>query len=188
MTSKRLSLQDVHAVGIAALGNALDLMGDAEVLLRVGRPTTAYAVGVIAVEELAKYYRCRAELRRWSGELTVAALNELLNPGRTAHIERYAETLGELHAFAPSVPLPPGFDDLTAVAEVDMRARERALYVEVAPNGRLMTPAGVVEAEARLWLSAMVDHFAMLARVRRSALDEELALATGAEPSEDESE
>lgn len=142
----------------------------------------------VAVEELAKYYRCRAELGRWTGELTAAALNKLLRPGRAAHVERYAETLGYLHAFAPSVPLPPGYDDLTAVAAEDMRARERALYVEVAPSGQPMTPEGVIEAEARVWLSAMIAHFAMLARVRRSALDEELARARGSERREDEAE
>jgi AbiV family abortive infection protein len=171
-------------VGVAALENAVGLMADAAVLRDAGRPIRAFALGVIAVEELAKYYRCRNELRRWTGVLTVASLNKLLRPGNAAHVERYAETLEYMHTFAPSVPLPHGFNDLTAVAEQDMRARERALYVEVAPSGQPMTPAGVSEADAHLWLSAMIEHFAMLARVRRSALDQELDAARGSEVEE----
>jgi hypothetical protein len=66
---------------------------------------------------------------------------------------------------------------LEGVAKADQRARERALYVEMAPTGSAMRPAGVSEAEATSWVSAMVALFATLGKVWADALDDALALA-----------
>ncbi len=120
-------------------------------------------------------------LRDWTGRITVAELNKALRPGGQAHVDRYAETLTYLTAMSPSIPLPPGFEDLKALARSDMRARERVLYVEVAPSGAPMTPEGVGEDEARVWLSAMIKYSVSLGSVWRSGLDDALAVARDAE-------
>lgn len=65
MTSKLLSPEEVHEVGVTAFENALRLMSDAAFLLEAGRPRRAYALGVIAVEETAKHLRCRDVLQSW---------------------------------------------------------------------------------------------------------------------------
>jgi AbiV family abortive infection protein len=174
VTSKRLTPEDVHAVGVAALENAVELMRDAAALVEAGRPRRAYALGVIAVEEVAKHYRCRTILHGWTGAITVVELNAELRPVHDAHVERFAETLAHLGALAPSAPMPPGFDDLVAVARNDIDARERVLYVEVAPNGAPMTPEGVSEDEARRWVTTMVGYFAGIAGPWRHTLEDAL--------------
>lgn len=178
VTSKHLRTEQVHAVGVAALDNALGLMGDAALLLGAGRYHRAYALGVIAVEEVAKYLYCRHVLFHWTSGITVADLNVALRPRGGAHVERCTFALDFLWGLTGrTVPLPPGFRDLKGVAKVDMIGRERALYVEVAPTGEPRTPAGVSEYEARGWLSGMIGHFAMLEKVWRESLDDALTAA-----------
>jgi AbiV family abortive infection protein len=166
---------------MAAVTNALDLMGDAAALLSAGSPRRAYALGVIAVEEAAKSLRCREILQDWPATITVAQLNKKLKPATNAHVRRYLQTLAYIGALNPAAPLPPGFDDLEAMAKSDMRARERVLYVEVAPSGAPVTPAGVSEAEASSWVSAMVSLFAGLGNAWYGGLNDALAEA-GDEP------
>jgi len=176
MTSKRLTPAQVHAVGRAAVENALNLMSDSLTLLDAGRARRAYAIGVIAVEEMAKYLVCRQALEPWTGTLTVAELNATLRPaGGKAHVRRYATTLEYLASMTPWVPLPPGIRTFTELALSDMRARERTLYVEVASSGVPMRPEDVSEEEARSWVSAMGRYFAMLAKVWAESLDDALA-------------
>lgn len=179
MTSKRLTPEEVHAVGRAAVENALQIMGEALVLLGAGRARRAYALGVIAVEEVAKYLTCREELRDWAGPLTVPELNgKLRPPGRgRAHVERYIHTLSYLAVL--SGQLPEGWNDLEAVAKSDMRARERALYVEVHDSGVPMTPEGVSFEEARMWVEGMARFFATLGNAWQEGLDVALEEARG---------
>lgn len=166
--------EQVHAVGVAALNNALALMDDARLLYEAGRVPRAFALGVIAVEEVAKVYVCRRLLQGWTGTLTVVQLNRELRPGGSeAHVRRYADTLERLATMAGGTPLPPGFDNIEALAKSDMRTRELALYVEVAPSGDPIAPA-TDEEGARLWFAGMVKLFAMLRSAWRSALNDEL--------------
>jgi AbiV family abortive infection protein len=176
MTSKQLSPEDVHAVGVAAVENAVALMADAHILLGAGRPRRAYALGVIAVEEVAKFLRCRSILRRWT-KLTVADLNDALRPGAKVHLQRYAETLAYLWSFTPSAPLLAGVGNLGELAREDMKAGERVPYVEVAPSGVPMTPHGVREEEARTWVSAMGRYFVMFQSAWRDGIDDDLSAA-----------
>lgn len=178
MTSKLLTPEDVHAVGVAAVENALELMTDAAVLLGAGRPLRAYALGVIAVEEVAKHLVCRDKLGHWEATLTVSELNEALRPS-AAHARRYGTALAYLTGMTPSVPLPEGFDDINALARADMQSRERALYVEVAPDGAPMTPSDLSGESARTWVSAMIGYFTMLGSAWRAGLDDDLAIARG---------
>lgn len=179
VTSKRLTPEQVHAVGVAALENAVSIMADAGVLLLAERPRRAYALGVTAAEEFTKSRRCRDLLFDWTDGITVSELKATLRPGSgKAHLERYAEALDYLWGLSGwTVPIPAGFEDLTAVAKEDMKARNRVSYVEVAPNGLPMTPDGVDEDEARTWVSAMIRHFATLGQVWRTALDDAFAAA-----------
>jgi AbiV family abortive infection protein len=178
VTSKRLTPEEVHAVGVAALDNAIVLLGDAIVLLRADRPQRAFALGVTAVEEVAKFLSCRQILSGWTG-ITVGELNAALRPrGHQAHIERYHSALDYLWGLTGyTVPLPAGFPSLKAVAKQDMRARDQSLYVEVASSGKPRTPADVGEDEIREWLKVMIGYFAMLERVWREGLDDVLAAA-----------
>jgi AbiV family abortive infection protein len=159
---RQLTPEQVAAIAAAAHENALDLMGHSNMLLDTS-PTLAYALGVTAVEELAKSLLCRTELRCWTGELTVHALKKILRGGSDVHRRRYAQALEYLWSLSPGVPLPPGASNFGEVARVDQRARMRALYVDVAPDGRPMTPVGVNTAEARIWVLGMRDLFAILA-------------------------
>ena len=126
MTSKLLKPEEVHAVGLAAVTNAIELMSDAKALLDLGSARRAYALGVIAVEEAAKSLRCREILFDWAGSLTVVQLNTKLRPKTNAHVRRYRQTLEYIRALNPGQPLPPGWANLEGVAKADMRARERA--------------------------------------------------------------
>jgi AbiV family abortive infection protein len=174
MTSKQLQPGAVHAVGVAALENALDLMSDALVLRAAGRTRRAYALGVVAVEELAKSLTCRSLLQSWSG-ISVVELKLALRPQGDAHAQRYAEALeyvdalglGRLRSLLPTA-------NMVEVAKSDMRARERVLYVDLTDSGDPMTPAGVAEAEAELWVSGIAGLFSQLARAWRDGLDEAL--------------
>ena len=179
MTSKRLTPEHVHAVGVAAIENAIDLMADAATLLEAGRPRRAYAIGVIAVEELAKFNTCRTALRDWNEPLTVAQLNGLLKPAGRSHVRRYADTLVYLSALGSlGGNWPERLEELGAMAKQDQLARQWALYVEVSPSGEPLTPARVTDAEASDWVSGMVRWFSMLApTVWRDGIDEELASA-----------
>lgn len=147
-------------------------MDDAHLLLASDRLRRAYALGVIAVEEAAKYMRCRHALETWSGALTVAQLNAILRPKGNAHVPRYLETLCYLAALAPNAWRRG--TDFKKMAEMDMRARERALYVEVAQSGVSMTPSDVSEAEARQWVTGMVGFFGTLAGTWSAGLDDAL--------------
>jgi AbiV family abortive infection protein len=181
MTSRRLEPDEVHAIGVAALENAFGLMGDAAILLAADRPRRAYALGVIAVEEAAKHLICKRVLEEWDGTVTVNELNRRLRGGKNVHLNRYSDFLTHLSRRAPWVPLPSGFQNVREMAKEDMRARERALYVEVAPSGAPMTPEGVDEGEARKWVSAMVRWFGLLGAVWRQALDDALTRAQASE-------
>jgi AbiV family abortive infection protein len=176
VTSRLLTPEQVHAVGRAALDNGLNIMSDALTLAALGRQRRAYALGVIAVEEVAKFHRVRQLLRDWSGGLTVVELNKELRPGKGAavHEERYVEALNYIWSLAPTIPLPAGYTDLRAMARVDLQARERVLYVEVASSGKPMTPEGVDEAEAAQWVTAIGQHLATMARVWSKGLDDAL--------------
>ena len=179
VTSKRLTPEEVHAVGVAAVENGLELMTDAAVLLGAGRPLRAYALGVIAVEG-----RETSGLPRRAGPM-----GKRNDYGRRA--ERSVETRRRsacqtvrndarlLTALTSSVPLPQGFDDLEALAIADMQSRERVLYVEVAPGGEPMAPTGISEDSARTWVTAMINYFAMLGSAWRPGLDDDLAIARG---------
>jgi AbiV family abortive infection protein len=173
MTSKRLTPEQVQAVGIAALENAVEMMGEAEILLDADRPRRAFALGVTAAEEIAKTLACRSALGRWTGTLTVAELNKALRPPRKAHAERYATALAYLTLVSGAMPPPAGFE------REDMKARNRVLYVEVAPDGSAMTPEGVSEDEARMWVTGMIRNFTTLASAWRAGLDDDLAIARG---------
>lgn len=182
MTSKRLTPEDVHSIGVAAFMNALGLMADAEILLAAGRPRRAYALGVIAVEEAAKHLVCRDVLQRWTGTVTVAELNSLLRSPGNAHLSRYTDLLAYLRgAWLHSSTPPPNLDEIAAMARADMRARERVLYVEVASDGAPMTPEGVTETESRDWVSGMRDLFLTLGIAWRRGLDDALAEAQGSQ-------
>lgn len=180
MTSKRLSPEEVHAVGRAAVTNALELMADAEILLKTGRPHGAYAFGVSAAEEAAKFNSCRDVLHEWSEPITVTDLNDVLRPpqGR-AHLQRYAAFLGYLKGLAivSGGPVPPELMDVEAAAKEDLRARERILYVEVAPSGVPMTRGGVSKDEATQWVTGMTALFLMHADAWFESLDDALAEA-----------
>jgi hypothetical protein len=70
--------------------------------------------------------------------VTVVELNKLLEP-RTAHVERFRDFLLYLKALTPSV-WPQSPEELRAIAQNDTKARERCLYVEVAPDGAPKVP------------------------------------------------
>lgn len=177
MTSKRLTPEQVHAVGVAALENAMGLMTDAAILLEADRPRRAFALGVIAVEEVAKVNVCRSVLGRWtSGAPTVNELNRILRPRQGPHVQRYRDTFTYLMLVTGSPAPPHGF------ALDDMKARGRVLYVEVADDGSPMTPEGVAEHEARQWVEGMARNFIRLAPAWRNGLDDDLAVAWGGPP------
>lgn len=166
MTSKRMTPEQVHGVGVAALNNAASHIVSAGILLEYDCARSAYAIGVIGVEELTKFLLCRRRLLRWTIGPTVKELNDELRPrGRLAHLRRYEMALGYMSGFG--APLPSGVSSLREMAGEDMKARERVLYVEVAPSGEPMTPEGVGEGEACSWVSGMRDFFATLVRVPR---------------------
>lgn len=179
MTSKQLSPAQVHAVGTAAARNALDLMSDASTLLESGASRRAYALGVIAVEELAKSLRCRDILNKWPESITVTQLNKKLKPLTNAHQRRYAQALGYLAALNPGFAMHSGLADLEEWARTDMRPRERTLYVEVSASGAPMTPEGVAEAEATRWVTAVSGLFSTLGSAWLQSLDGDLAEAEG---------
>ncbi len=56
MTSKRLTPEQVHAVGLAAVKKAVALVEEGAILLDADRPQRAYALGVVGVEKLCKYW------------------------------------------------------------------------------------------------------------------------------------
>lgn len=170
MTSKRLTPEQVHAVGVAAFENAFATMADATLLLDQARLPRAFALGVIAVEEAAKFQTCRYALMNWDPEVTVASLGRALRPKNDAHVTRYAEMLAYLAVLGgfAGIPIP----DIDRMARGDMTARERALYVEVASSGVPMTPEDLSEEDLRTWLTAMADHFATMAGAWRSSLDD----------------
>lgn len=176
MTSKRLTPEQVHAVGVAALNNALALMDDARILHAADRIARAYAVGVVGAEEVAKVYQCRRVLQEWTGTLTVAELNKVLRPSKKAHARRHASMLDEMATLARLVggPPPPGRDNLLDMARNDMRTRELALYVEVAPNGEPITPDGTNKRDADAWMSGMSEWFNMFESTWRTILDDAL--------------
>jgi AbiV family abortive infection protein len=175
MTSKPLTPDHVHAVGLAAFENALAIMDDARILFENGRLHRAYALGVLAVEEVAKAMRCRQLLFAWTDSTSVEQLRKTLHPKHNAHERRYLDTLRYLAAYAPNV-WPPQ-TEFPAMAKEDMRARERALYVEVANTGQPMTPAGVNAQEAYLWVSGMIGIFRTFRKAWIAVLDDALAEA-----------
>ena len=183
MTSKRLTPEEVHAVAVAAIRNAAKLLTDANILLEADRPRTAYALGVIAVEEAAKCIECRLLLESWTGDLTVAQLNDRLKPRRDAHLWRYRRTLQYLAATGLIAGQRlEGWKDLDRIARADMNAREHALYVEVGPSGLRQTPERVFEAEARSWLIDMIAVISMTEIAWRPQLNRALATARGESP------
>jgi AbiV family abortive infection protein len=173
LTSKRLGPAEVHTVGLAAAENALAIMEDAKALLDAGRYQRAYALGVIATEEAAKFNLCRDALFKWTEPWTVAELNDLLKP-KGAHVQRYVQFLQFLKAISPGAwPLV----DLEEIAKEDMRARERTLYVDVDSSGIPRTPMGVKDEDAREWVSGMAELFLTFEKVWPSGLADALAEA-----------
>jgi AbiV family abortive infection protein len=157
VSSKRLTPEQVHKVGVAALNNAASHVVAAGILIEYGRPRSAYGIGVTGVEELAKFFLCRQRLRRWQVPPTVKELNAELRPAPSAHLPRYEMVLTYMSGFG--TPLPPGHSSVHEMAVEDIKARDRVLYVEIAPTGEPMSPEGVDEDHARMWVAGMRDFF-----------------------------
>lgn len=178
MTSKLLTAEQVHAIGMAALDNAVDLMADVDALRKAQRPRRAYCLGVIAVEEVAKYWECRQALEAWTSKLTARELNARLRPRDKAHVKRYTATLERLDALGTVTGRQPeGWENMEEMARADMEAREAALYVEIGANGDPLTPDRVSEAEAREWVGEVIGILAMMEIAWRPALSEALEKA-----------
>ena len=182
MTGKQLRPDQVHRVGVAALVNAIDLISEADLLLKAGKVRRAYALAVFGVEEAAKFLLCKNLLLDWRGSPTVVELNNRLRPPEDAHVRRFADFLDHLRSLDPRrLRAPNDHEDFVAMAKKTMRARRRALYVEVAYSGDPMTPGGVDEDSMTAWLGYMIWWFDRLAPVWERELGQALAQALARE-------
>lgn len=168
MSANTLTVEQVVRIGEACAENAYALLDDAALLASNGRVVRAFFLTTIAAEEFAKYLMCRDRLNSWSGALTAAELEKRL---RLSHEERRELLLDYFRLLSPNTPLPPGFDNLTALVKQEQAARNRALYVGVHESGDAMTPEGVSPNDAARYVRAMGEVLTTLRATVRGGLD-----------------
>jgi len=169
---------------IAAARNARNLVEDAELLAAAGRPARAYALAVLAVEEVGK-----------AGSLaTLAAMPENMRPqapiGRMLEWHQLKLVGGMLVAALPFAPVPFAppvlgkklattpvdelaqlLDDAEASARQLDHIKQSGLYVDVDQRGQVREPATLAAAQLR-------EH---LGRARRAASSASALLRAGAQ-------
>jgi len=133
-----LTNDQLHDLARAAGENALDLISDARLLLDADRFPRAYALAVLALEEVGKVELC--------GEVVAGELDQ-----RDFRREWRHHDPKLWRAHLPGILLAPSADRVFADPKTDHVSRLRGLYVDfpATPGDPPHKPADITPAEAR---------------------------------------
>lgn len=148
MATTELGRDDLRRLASAAAQNALDLLSDAEILQDRHRWARACALAILAGEEAAKAFHCIYALL--SDDVKVSRHDLERYHRLKLHAARYITDVWFPMLREQKVPpnVAEAITQLENAAKYDNATKQRALYVDIGPDGSLQEPADIDEAQA----------------------------------------